>query len=57
MNEHKMYKNVLNPEIECINMLYIRQNRKFLIFIRQKQAFMEEKAGIYGRENLIDKVK
>lgn len=43
MNEHKMYKNVLNPEIECINILYIRQNRKFLIFIRQKQAFMEEK--------------
>ena len=43
MPDYKMYKNVLNPEIECINMLYIRQNRKFLIFIRQKQAFMEEK--------------
>lgn len=43
MNEHKMYKNVLNPEIKCINILYIRKNRKFLIFIRQKQAFMEEK--------------
>ena len=43
MNEHKMYKNALNPGIEGINILYIRQNRKFLIFIRQKQAFMEEK--------------
>ena len=43
MNEHKMYKNVLNPEIECINIPYDQQICKILIFIRQKQAFMEEK--------------